>query len=146
MPKIPDPLQVLACLAFALPAAAQDMPGMHHDMPMDHDMAGMDHGSMDHAGMAHSMTSALGAYPMSRDASGTSWQPQIAPHDGIHTTAGDWMVMTHASLNLVYDNQGGRRGDDKAFAAGMVMVMAQRPLGDGVLGLRAMLSPDPQIG
>ena len=30
--------------------------------------------------------------------------------------------------------------------AGMVMGMAQRPLGAGILGLRAMLSPDPFMG
>src|SRR5207249_306140 len=43
--------------------------------------------------------------------------------------------------------QGGRRGGSKAFAAGMVMGMAQRPVGDaGTLGFRAMLSPDPFMG
>src|SRR5947209_6366946 len=35
----------------------------------------------------------------------------------------------------------------KSFAAGMVMGMAQRPLGEaGTLGFRAMLSPDPFMG
>ncbi len=141
-----------ASLMLALPAAAQDMPGMpgmNHpapqptppapmapDMPMD---------GMSHAAMG-GMTSAVGAYAMTRDASGTSWQPDTSPHAGIHATVGGWMTMTHALINVVYDRQGGPRGGDKAFLAGMVMVMAQRPLGDGTLGLRAMLSPDPVMG
>ena len=46
-----------------------------------------------------------------------------------------------------YDNQGGPRGGSKAFAAGMIMGMAQRPIGEaGTLGFRAMLSPDPFMG
>ena len=144
-----------ASLALALPATAQDMkdmPGMPAtpppapspapmDMPMDHPMPGMDHGAM-----SHGMTSAIGAYAMTRDGSGTSWQPDASPHEGIHATAGGWMTMTHALLNLVYDDQGGPRGGDKAYVAGMLMIMAQRPLGDGTLGLRAMLSPDPVMG
>ena len=49
-------------------------------------------------------------------------------------------------LNLVYDHQGGPRGDDKAFASGMLMGMARRPLGNGTLQLKAMVSPDPLMG
>src|SRR4051794_11381357 len=65
-----------------------DMAGMNHG-----DMAGMDHGDMagmDHGGMA--MTGLLGGYAMSREASGTSWQPEAAGHSGIHMIAGDWML------------------------------------------------------
>jgi hypothetical protein len=49
-------------------------------------------------------------------------------------------------LNLVYDHQSGPRGDDKAFASGMLMGMARRPLGNGTVQFRAMLSPDPVMG
>ncbi len=109
-----------------------------------HDMTGMDMGGMAH-GMA--MTSPYGAWPMSRDASGTSWQPDLGQHAGIHTMAGDWTVMTHALLNLVYDSQSGPRGGDKTFVAGMVMTSARRDFDDGSkLNLRAMLSPDPLMG
>jgi hypothetical protein len=62
------------------------------------------------------------------------------------TSSGDWMMMAHGTLNFVYDHQSGRRGDDKAFASGMLMGMAQRPLGNGKLQLRASLSPDPLMG
>jgi hypothetical protein len=65
---------------------------------------------------------------------------------GVMAHRGDWMLMGHALFNGVYVDQGGPRGGDKAFAAGMVMGMAQRPLGDGTLGFKAMLSPDPFMG
>jgi len=54
--------------------------------------------------------------------------------------------MAHGVVNLVYDHQSGPRGDDKAFASGMLMGMARRPLGNGTLQLRASLSPDPIMG
>jgi len=96
----------------------------------------------DHGGM----TGFLGAYPMTREGSGTSWVPDTSPHEGIHGQVGEWSTMWHGYLNLIYDRQGGPRGADKTFAAGMVMAMAQRPLGDGTFGVRAMLSPDPFMG
>ncbi|HEU4428109.1 MAG TPA: hypothetical protein VFT98_05115 [Myxococcota bacterium] len=92
-------------------------------------------------------TGSLGGYPMSRDASGTSWQPDVSDHGGLHLMAGEWMLMGHALVNGVYDWQEGPRGGEKAFASGMVMGMARREVGDGdVLGFRAMLSPDPFMG
>ena len=103
-----------------------------------------------HSGAPHdhggAMKGFLGPYPMNREASGTSWQPDASPDEGVHATIGDWMVMWHALINGVYDNQGGPRGDQRAFTSGMVMGMAQRQLGDGTLGFRAMLSPDPFMG
>ena len=98
-------------------------------------------------GMTHMrMQSALGDFSMNRDGSGTSWQPDASPHAGVHAAIGGWMTMNHALINVVSDHQGGPRGGDKTFVSGMVMTMAQRPLGDGVVGLKAMLSPDPQMG
>ena len=46
--------------------------------------------------MDREMTGALGPYAMSREASGTAWQPDASPHRGVHVMAGDWMVMGHA--------------------------------------------------
>ncbi len=93
------------------------------------------------------MAAALGPYGMSREASGTSWQPDASPMTGAMLTAGDWSVMVHALLDGVQDSQGGPRGGDKAFFSGMVMAMAARDVGDrGRLQLRAMLSPDPLMG
>jgi len=112
--------------------------------PMDH--AGHDMTVHDAAGHASSMAGALGPYGMTREGSGTSWVPDATPHEGLHQQLADWSVMTHGALNLIYDSQPGPRGASQTFASGMLMVMGQRPLGDGTLGLRAMLSPEPFMG
>ncbi len=94
-----------------------------------------------------SMSAALGAYPMTREASGTAWQPDSSVHAGVHLAAGEWMVMSHALLNAVYDRQDGARGGSKTFVAGMLMSAATRVLPtQDVVRLRAMLSPDPLMG
>ena len=124
--------------ATAHSACAQDaMAGMHTTAPDA--VAGMDH-------MA--MQGAFGPYPMTREASGTSWQPDAAPHDGYHLMSGGWLLMGHAMFDLVYDSQGGPRGGaDKAFVGGMVMGMAQRDISaHDTIRLRAMLSPEPLMG
>ena len=108
--------------------------------------AGMHQGHMEGMQQGHEMKGFLGPYPMNREASGTSWLPDSTPHEGIHQTYGDWMLMEHALINGVYDHQGGPRGGNKAFVGGMVMGMAERQIGDGTLGFRAMLSPDPFMG
>jgi hypothetical protein len=100
------------------------------------DMSGMDMGEMPMNGL-------YGPYAMSREASGTAWQPDAARHEGVHVMRGAWMAMLHGSADLVYDHQGGDRGDEKVFSDNMGMGMAQRPLGPGTLGLRAMLSLEP---
>jgi hypothetical protein len=94
----------------------------------------------------HEMKGFLGPYSMNREGSGTSWLPDSTPHEGIHQTYGDWMLMEHALVNGIYDHQGGPRGGNKAFVGGMVMGMAERTVGDGTLGFMAMLSPDPFMG
>lgn len=83
---------------------------------------------------------------MSREASGTSWQPDATPMMGIHSMGDTWSTMLHGFANLVYDDQGGLRGDTKTFTESMLMVMAWRPLGEGKLGLRGMASADPMMG
>jgi hypothetical protein len=94
----------------------------------------------------YAATGALGPYPTTRETSGTAWQPDSTPHAGAHVTAGAWALMGHATLFAVYDRQGGPRGGEKAFLSGMAMGSARRPLGPGMLQLRASLSPDPLMG
>ena len=142
-------------------------------MPMDHSQQGampmpgqpsaggemlMDHSQMDHgpgkiampmgghAGHEMAMTGALGLYPMERESSGTAWQPDTTEHMGLMSMSGDWTLMAHGVLNLVYDHQSGSRGDDKAFVSGMLMGTARRPLDNGTLQFKAMVSPDPLMG
>lgn len=85
----------------------------------------------------------LGPYPLSREASGTSWQPDRAPHRGIHETKGAWTVMLHGMADIVVDDQGGARGGERVFSGNMLMGRAQRPAGPGRLGVRTMLSLEP---
>src|SRR5579872_748261 len=99
--------------------------------------------TMDHSSMASMMGGLYGNYPMTRDASGTSWQPDTTPSKGIHLMEGDWMLMLHGYAQTVYDAQGGNRGADKTFSANMFMLMADRPLGGGELGFRTMVSAEP---
>ncbi|HEY4371688.1 MAG TPA: hypothetical protein VGN52_07175 [Burkholderiales bacterium] len=133
---------------------------------MDHGATnhdGMDHGAMNHDAMDHShmhrgdtaspdtrampMTGMYGPYSMSREASGTSWQPESTGMEGIHAMHGDWMTMLHGYANAVYDHQGGPRGGSAGFSESMLMGMAQREVGSGgTLGLRGMLSLDPLMG
>lgn len=165
----------LIALLLATPAAAQEHPDHQHHAPRheSHTLSIEDMkppaspagelratGQLDHAEHAehaepvdehagHDMTamnSAFGAYPMTRDGSGTSWIPEAAPMEGRHRMVGDWMLMGHASLVGAYTGQGGPRGGDKAFVGGMIGGMASRPLGVGTLGLRAMVSPEPFMG
>jgi uncharacterized cupredoxin-like copper-binding protein len=103
-------------------------------------------GPNQHADHSHAMRGMYGPNPMTREASGTAWQPDAAPHTGIHKMYGEWSTMTHGFANLIYDRQGGPRGDKKTFSTSMLMVMGQRPLGEGTLGLRGMVSADPLMG
>jgi hypothetical protein len=93
------------------------------------------------------MSAGLGSYPMTRDSSGTAWQPDDSAHDGIHLEADDWMLMSDALLDAVHDRQQGPRGGEKDFASGMAMLMATRTLdSDDIVRLRTMLSPEPTMG
>jgi hypothetical protein len=172
MARLLAPLAGASLLALALPAAAQQHdhhpaappapaprqtpapahpPEHQHQAPAPaadphagHDMSGMDHAA--HA-PDHGMTGTLGPWPMTREASGTAWQPDASSHGGVHWGSGDWSFMGHAQLNLTYDWQNGPRGDDKTFVSGMIMGSARRDFADGsTLNLRAMLSPDPFMG
>lgn len=119
--------------SMSMPMPAQPAPGT--GMPMGQ-----------HAGHEMTMTGALGPYSMQRESSGTAWQPDTSEHMGLMSIAGDWTLMGHGVLNLVYSHQSGPRGDDKAFASGMLMGMARRPLGNGTIQFKAMVSPDPLMG
>jgi hypothetical protein len=97
--------------------------------------------------MSALMRGVLGPYPMTRESSGTSWQPDASVHAGFHHMAGEWLLMGHALLDGVYDWQQGPRGDRKAFVSGMFMGAARRAYAGGdMVQLRAMLSPDPLMG
>lgn len=100
-----------------------------------HDMHSMD--------IMHGM---YGVYSMTREASGSSWQPQSTPMNGITFMSGKTHFMLQGFANFIYDNQGGKRGDKLAFSTSMLMFMAQRELDVGTFGFRSMFSLDPAMG
>jgi hypothetical protein len=147
---MPMPMDHSQIPGMQMPTPAQPAPG--GAMPMDDSQMGHEPmGQMnmpmgEHAGHAMAMNGALGSYPMERESSGTAWQPDTSEHMGLQVMSGDWMLMAHGVLNLVYDHQSGPRGDDKAFPSGMLMGMASHPLGNGTVQFKAMISPDPPMG
>jgi hypothetical protein len=75
--------------------------------------------------------------------SGTSAQPDSAPAPMLMTMRGHWMLMFHANVFILDEQQTGPRGADKFFSTNWFMGMAQHPAGHGVFTARAMLSLEP---
>lgn len=153
--------------AVGAPVLAQSDPRAGHAMPpseaaaaahesstepapdhsaMDHNA--LDHGAMDHGAMVHAeMPAMLGRYSATREASGTAWQPDSSPMDGVDISGRGWSAMLHGEAWAVLNHQGGPRGDTAIYPAGNVMLMASRPLGEAArFGVHAMLSGDPLMG
>src|SRR5207253_5663410 len=66
--------------------------------------------------------------PMTRNPSGTSWQPDATSMRGVHLSAGGWMLMLHGALSAGYDDQFGNRGGDRFLSTNWFMGMAQHTL------------------
>jgi hypothetical protein len=77
-----------------------------------------------------------------REASGTSWQPDTTPMYGIDRTAGSWQWMFHGNAFAQYLHESGERGSDQGGSINWFMAMARRSVGAGRLGIRAMLSAE----
>ena len=141
---------VAAALLLAASAAGQTMPGMAmpdsaspQPAPTSGDMGGMDMNGPS----AMPMRAMLGSFPMTREGSGTAWQPDSSPMRAAMFDLGPWSLMAEGWVNGVYDRQGGPRGATRAFSTSMAMLMAARDLSPADrLGLRAMLSLDPLMG
>ena len=105
-----------------------------------HGVLGHDQPAGGHSG---AMPALYGPYDGSREASGTSWQPDAAEHHAVHSTRGHWVAMLHGFANVTGDVQGGERGDTQIIGTNMIMAVATRRAGVGRLGLRIMLSAEP---
>jgi len=143
----------LAALPTAALAQHEHMPGMTMPNPppkADQTPRAAEPMPMDHSdimvGDYRMPAAALGPYGMTRESSGTAWQPDASQHLGLMKMSGSWMLMGHGVVNAVYDHQSGPRGDDKAFVSGMLMGMASHRLGNGTVQFKAMVSPDPLMG
>lgn len=121
----------------ALPAAAQEHAG--HDMPMPSPAST--------ATSDDTMVMGMGDDAW-LSGSGTARLPAAeGPMRGAMMSTGGWMLMTHGYAWGVATNQGGPRGDDKAFIASMAMLMADHDLSPRVhFQLKAMASLDPLMG
>jgi hypothetical protein len=89
------------------------------------------------------MASGLLGLPMTREASGTAWQPDDAPMHAAHARAGGWDLMAHGAAFLLYDRQQGPRGGSNTVLLNWGMLQASRPAAAGRLTLRAMGSAEP---
>jgi hypothetical protein len=83
-----------------------------------------------------------------RDASGTSWAPDVSPMSGVMRQWRGWSVMAHGNVFgqfIAEPTDRHRTGGDSSYQASSVnwgMVMVRRPLGAGRVGVRAMLSAE----
>jgi hypothetical protein len=85
----------------------------------------------------------LGDYHMTRDASGTSWQPEAVPMEGWHGRKGSWRLMAHGRATGGVTTASGPRGVSQGFTTSMLMAQARRDEGPRTLALRAMGSLEP---
>jgi hypothetical protein len=138
-------LTAAGMVAVTLPAFAQHE---HHQEPAkdtvsheNHNMKSMGQGTH----MTHSFSLSL---PMTRNGSGTGWQPDATPMYAYMKHGSEWNYMLHGSIFLRYTaqnfNNDGKKGSDSKFSVpNWFMGMAQRQVGkNGLLNLRAMVSLD----
>lgn len=93
-----------------------------------------------HPKMMHGM---YGNYPMTREASGTSWVPTSSPQEGFHIMHNNWMLMFIGFSYFVTDVQRGKRGGEQLLNENMFMFMAQRDCDKYTFGFRSMFSLEP---
>lgn len=80
---------------------------------------------------------------MAHSTSGTSAEPDSTPVPMLMKQKGSWMLMFHANVFILDEQQSSPRGGDKFFSTNWFMGMAQRKLGRGVFTARAMLTLEP---
>jgi hypothetical protein len=128
----PAPLVVLAtCLFLAPPADGGQQPESQRD------------------GHQHHHAAARGSLFPSRDGSGTAWQPDETPMEGLHASWRGWELMLHANAfaQVLYEpgdrHRTGGFATTQASSVNWGMAMARRRAGAGRLGLRTMISVEP---
>jgi hypothetical protein len=82
---------------------------------------------------------------VARDGSGTSWMPDLTPMFGFHLDASGWQVMLHGNLfaQFLYETGAEHHRGHQAGSINWGMLMADRAVGSGHLGLRGMVSLEP---
>jgi hypothetical protein len=69
---------------------------------------------------------------MSREASGTSWRPDLGPMYAIHRQRGQWQLMAHENAFLQVLHESGDRGADQFGSINWIMGMVQRKMARAV--------------
>ena len=141
--RILTPLCWLATALVAIPALAQHtMPGMATPADTTHQMAGM---MMGGPAMSHAYSRHL---PMSRNGSGTAWQPDQTAMYMWMQHKGPWLLMYHGAAFGRYTSQNFNHNNGRGHAhtvdgPNWLMTMAQRQVGErGLLNFSLMLSLD----
>lgn len=89
------------------------------------------------------MKGTLGDWNANREGSGTSWQPDSSPmFMKMLPASGRYDLGLMGTVQTGYVDAGGKRGDKQAYANSMIMWMARRETGGGILGLNFMTSLD----
>lgn len=134
---------------------AQDtVTDMHNHMDMNHptdtpNQMDMHRQKAMHHQMAMSSAFSLNL-PMSRNGSGTSWNPDASPMYGYMLHKSGWMFMFHGDVFPRYNHQDlrgkGSRGAEKWDAPDMLMAMGQHKVAaNGLFHFNIMLSTDALI-
>lgn len=84
--------------------------------------------------------------PVSREAAGTSWQPDASASHDHPRRFGDWQATFHLQTAVIAADERGPRGDDGVFSTNFLMVNARRRAGRGVFGVQSMWTLEPAIG
>jgi len=92
------------------------------------------------------MSGNLASYPLTRESSGTSWQPDSSPNEALMTMTAHGMRMWQGNIAGVYTDQSGPRGDEQTFNSSMLMFMANRSVSSDTIAFRAMGSLEPLMG
>lgn len=136
--------QQISAVAVYVKSLGPAAPGAAHEHgKTEHDHGKMEHGHGAMAGMDPMAMSRVAGQEMSREGSGTSWQPESSPMWAKHAMWGKWAIMQHGNVFVMYDAQTGPRGISRPVSANWYMAMGTRPVGKGELMLRTMLSLEP---
>ena len=80
---------------------------------------------------------------VSHTSSGTGAEPISTPAPMLMIRKDDWVLMFHANVFVLDEQQSSPQGADRLFSTNWFMPMAQRQLGAGVFTSRVMLSLEP---
>jgi hypothetical protein len=80
---------------------------------------------------------------MQREGSGTAWLPDASPMYAVHSMERQWELMLHGNAFVQFVNESSDRGASQLGLVNWIMGMASRPVANGRLGLRSMLSAEP---